>query len=50
MKPKKESFIRINSRITREQHSFVKMLAKQKRISEGEAHRSIIDFYISKSK
>jgi hypothetical protein len=46
MKDKKETFVRINSRLTPAQHKFAKAEAKKLKISEGEMHRVVFDFYI----
>lgn len=46
MKNKKETFIRINSRIRNDQFLFVKKLAKEKKFGEGEAHRFILDEFM----
>ena len=46
----KDTFIRINSRVTREQKKFLKIEAKRLKIKEGELHRRIVDFYISNNK
>lgn len=43
---KQENLVRINSRIRKEQFKFVKELAKERKIGEGEAHRLIIDEFI----
>ncbi len=50
MKKKPEVMIRINTRIRPEQYRFVKSLAGERNMGEGEVHREIIDFYIAKSK
>lgn len=42
----KETLIRINSRLTPVQHKFAKSEAKKLKISEGEMHRVVFDFYI----
>jgi len=42
----KETLVRINSRITPEQHKFTKAEAKKLKISEGQMHRVVFDFYI----
>lgn len=41
-----ETLVRINSRITKEQHKFAKLEAKRLKIKEGNMHRIIFDFYI----
>lgn len=46
MPAKKETLIRINSRITKEQKLFLKNEAKRLNVGEGELHRRIVDFYI----
>lgn len=45
-KEKIEPFIRINSRITKEQHAFLKAYAKKRKKTEGEIHRLIIQTFI----
>ena len=45
---KTEVLIRINSRITPDQHKFFKAEAKRLKIKEGEMHRIAFDFYIQK--
>lgn len=39
---------RINTRIRPEQHVFIKSEAKEKKRTEGEIFREIIDYYINK--
>lgn len=43
----KEKFIRSNTRITPAQCVYIKTLAKEKKMYEGEVYRMIIDYYIS---
>ena len=50
MAKKQETFVRINSRVSKAHHNFIKSLAKKLGVSEGEVHRSVIDFYISNKK
>lgn len=45
-KEKKDVFIRINSRVPKEQFAFVKKLAEKLDVTEGEAHRIIIKYYM----
>lgn len=47
-KNQKETFVRINSRVTVAQMKFVKSFAKSKGIGEGEAHRRILEEFMSK--
>jgi len=48
MRPKnKETFVRINSRVRADQLKFVKTYAKSRGIGEGEAHRIILDEFMS---
>jgi hypothetical protein len=42
----KEKFTRINSRISKEQHAFIKAQAKKLKMTEGELHRMIIEEYM----
>lgn len=46
----KNPLIRINSRIEKNQHQFIKDEAKKNGLTEGEVLRSIIDYYIKKNK
>lgn len=46
MKRKKEPYVRINSRISSEQLEYIKSYAKNVGATEGEIHRTIIDFFI----
>lgn len=49
----KEPFVRINSRVPQYQIDFIKKFAKRdkkKPMTEGETHRFIIDFFMSKHK
>ena len=46
MKVKRTIFVRINSRCLPDQLKYIKALAKRLKISEGEAHREIINYYI----
>jgi len=46
MKPKKETFIRLNSRVRKDQLDFIKVEAKKHNKTEGEVNRMIIDYYI----
>ena len=39
-------FVRINTRIRVDQMNFIKAYAKKKRITEGEAHRALLDNYM----
>jgi predicted ThiF/HesA family dinucleotide-utilizing enzyme len=51
--PKVESdvvFVRINSRITPKQIEFIKDFAKENNLTEGEAHRIIIQYFIQNYK
>lgn len=50
MQEKKEKFVRLNTRATKEQHKFFKAEAKRLKIKEGEAHRIAFDFYINNHK
>lgn len=50
MPEKKETFVRINSRIRKDQHKNIKVEAKKLKISEGELHRNIVDFYFANKK
>ena len=50
MAVKRETFIRVNSRITKYQHIYIKDLAKKLNITEGEVHRKLVDFYIKNNK
>ena len=47
---KQEQFVRMNSRITKDQKKFVKSEAKKRGISEGKFHRSIIDYIMNTQK
>jgi len=49
-KIKAEPFIRINSRVPKEQFMFVKELADKLDVTEGEAHRIIIKYYMGHAK
>lgn len=40
--------VRVNSRIRKDQHKFIKDYAKKNEIFEGEVHRNIIDYFIKK--
>ncbi len=42
-KRKIEPFVRINSRIRKDQMKFVKDFARENGIGEGEAHRQLLD-------
>lgn len=42
-----EPYVRMNSRISREQRDYVRRYAKRFKISEGEAYRLIIDTFIN---
>jgi hypothetical protein len=46
---KKETFVRINTRITSVQHKFIKEFAKKNEMTEGEATRFIISDFIGKN-
>jgi hypothetical protein len=50
MLTKKEILTRINSRVRADQKKFLKAEAKRLKIGEGELHRKIVDFYMSKNK
>jgi predicted DNA-binding protein len=41
---------RVNTRVTPEQHKFIKYMAKQTKRTEGEIFRTAIDLYITKVK
>lgn len=45
-KPKGIILIRVNTRILPEQHKFIKEVAKEMGITEGELTRSMLDSYI----
>ncbi len=45
-----ETFVRISSRIRPDQHKQAKDLAKKKKISVGEMHREIFDYYFKNNK
>lgn len=47
---KKETMVRINSRVRKDQFKFIREEAKKQKVGEGEMHRIIIDYYISKNK
>jgi hypothetical protein len=49
-KEKIEPFVRINSRVSRKQFEFIKVLAAKKKITEGEAHRLIISTFIKNTR
>jgi hypothetical protein len=49
-KLKGETFMRINSRVSKEQHKFIKDLAEKLEVTEGEAHRIIIKYYMGHAK
>jgi hypothetical protein len=49
-KEKIEPFVRINSRVTRAQFEFIKVLAAKNKITEGEAHRLIISAFMKSPK
>lgn len=49
MKKQTTTYVRINSRVRKDQHAFIKKLAKQGKITEGEIHRMIIDEYMKHS-
>lgn len=49
-KPNKEIMIRINTRIPKEQHEFIKELAEKLDKTEGEATRLIIKYYMGHAK
>ena len=46
MKKKQNTFVRINSRVSDEQHKFIKTLAKKNKATEGEILRIIIQSYM----
>ena len=46
MTEKIESFVRINSRVSKAQHQFIKDQAKKQDKTEGEMHRLIVEFYM----
>ncbi len=50
MKKEKIVFVRINSRLTPEQHEFAKNRAKKLKVPEGVVHREIFDYFISNHK
>jgi hypothetical protein len=50
MKAKKETFVRLNSRVRKVHMKLVKDLAKKNGKSEGEVTRIIFDYYMSKNK
>lgn len=50
MKKKNISLVRLNSRVKPGHLAFVKAEAKRLKVSEGEANRIIIDFYIKNKK
>lgn len=45
----KKVLVRINTRVSPEQHKYIKDLAKDLKKGEGEVHREIIQFYIDKN-
>jgi hypothetical protein len=47
MKEKKETLVRINTRVPREQKKWIKSKAKELKIGEGDLHRIIIDHYMN---
>lgn len=47
---KKEIYVRMNSRITKEQREFVKSFAKKGKMTEGMAYRFIIGSFINVNK
>jgi len=49
-KIKKEIMIRINTRISKEQHEIIKELAEKMDATEGEATRVIIKYYMGHAK
>lgn len=56
MKVKKEVYVRLNSRVRPDQLKSIKDLAKKqtlilkRKVTEGEANRSIIDYYFKNNK
>ena len=50
MPKKKETFVRINSRVRQDQFNFVRAEAKKQGEGEGSMHRIIIDYYIKNKK
>ena len=50
IKQKKEALIRINTRIEKNQHQFIKDLSKKLNKSEGETTRIIIKYYMGHAK
>jgi hypothetical protein len=46
MKTKRIVFVRLSSRCLPDQLKYIKALAKKLGISEGAAHREVIDYYI----
>jgi hypothetical protein len=46
MKEKKETLVRINTRIPKEQFVFIKNYAKKNDMGEGEVHRMILDRFM----
>jgi hypothetical protein len=49
MKEKKETLVRINTRIPKEQKKWIKDEAKKRDIGEGDLHRIIIRYYMDLS-
>jgi len=47
---KTDPFVRINTRITSEQHKFAKSEAKKRNIPEGAMHRIMLDYYLAHHK
>jgi len=45
-----ETFKRFNARITKEQYKFIKEKSDKERVSQSEAHRIMLDDFISKAK
>ena len=47
MKEKKETLVRINTRVPRKQLMWIKSKAKELKIGDGQLHRIIIDHYMN---
>jgi len=46
VKQRAQPFVRINTRIRADQMKFIKSYAKKMKITEGEAHRALLDNYM----
>ena len=44
---RKDTYVRINSRVHQGQIEFIKKYAKENKLTEGETHRLIIQFFIT---